>query len=132
MSEKISLPTEKQKSGQSYLVWLFLFAIILSAAAIRFRLLDVPLERDEGEYAYAGRLILEGIAPYSHVYNMKLPGIYAAYAVILTIFGQTHTGIHLGLIFINAATTVLLFLFAKKLFGPLAATATAVTFAILS
>jgi len=132
MSEKISLPTEKQKSGQSYLPWLFVFAIVLSTAAIRFRLADVPLERDEGEYAYAGRLILDGIAPYSHVYNMKLPGIYVAYALILTIFGQTHTGIHLGLLVINAATIVLLFLFAKKLFGPLAGTATAVAFALLS
>ena len=132
MSEKISLPTEKQKSGQNYLIWLFLFAIILSAAAIRFRLVDVSLERDEGEYAYAGRLILEGTPPYSQVYNMKLPGIYAAYAVILAIFGQTHIGIHLGLIFINAATTVLLFLLVKKLFGPLAGTATAAAFALLS
>lgn len=132
MSENISLPTEKQKSGQSYLAWLFLFLIILSTAAIRFRLADVPLERDEGEYAYAGQLILDGIAPYSQVYNMKLPGIYAAYALILRIFGQTHTGIHLGLLVINAATTVLLFFFAKKLFGLLAGTATAAAFALLS
>ena len=132
MSENISLPTEKQKSGQSYLAWLFLFLIVLSTAAIRFRLADVPLERDEGEYAYAGRLILDGIAPYSQVYNMKLPGIYAAYALILRIFGQTHTGIHLGLLIINAATTVLLFFLAKKLFGPLAGTAAAGAFALLS
>lgn len=132
MSEKISLPTEKQKSGQNCLAWLFVFLIILSTAAIRFRLADVPLERDEGEYAYAGQLILDGIAPYSHIYNMKLPGIYAAYALILTIFGQTHTSIHLALIFINAATIVLLFVLAKKLFGPLTGTATAAAFALLS
>lgn len=37
-----------------------------------------PLERDEGEYAYAGQLMLQGIPPYQLAYNMKLPGTYAA------------------------------------------------------
>ena len=65
---------------------------LLFTAGVRYRLLDVPLERDEGEYAYAGQLILQGIPPYGEIYNMKLPGIYAAYAVILKIFGQNRKG----------------------------------------
>ena len=52
------------------------FGVVL---AIRIRLLGIPLERDEGEYAYAGQLMLQGIPPYKLAYNMKLPGIYAAY-----------------------------------------------------
>jgi len=52
----------------------FLALTILSFALIRFRLRDMPLERDEGEYAYAGQLILEGIPPYHLAYNMKFPG----------------------------------------------------------
>jgi len=71
---------------------------------IRFRLRDMPLERDEGEYAYAGQLLLEGIPPYQLAYNMKLPGTYAAYAGILTLFGQSAQAVHLGLILVNAAT----------------------------
>jgi hypothetical protein len=43
---------------------LVLLAIILFAA-IRYRLRAMPLERDEGEYAYAGQLILQGIPPLS-------------------------------------------------------------------
>jgi len=31
---------------------------------VRVRLLDVPWERDEGEYACAGQLILEHVPPY--------------------------------------------------------------------
>jgi len=72
------------------------FGVVL---AIRIRLLGIPLERDEGEYAYAGQLMLQGIPPYKLAYNMKLPGIYAAYAVIMSTFGQTILGIHLGLLF---------------------------------
>ena len=116
----------------SYWVWGALAAIMLFTAAIRVRLLEVPLERDEGEYAYAGQFILRGVPPYAQVYNMKMPGIYAAYALILAVFGQTHIGIHLGLLVINAATVFLMFLLAKRLFGPLTGVAAAVAFALLS
>ncbi|MHC4478453.1 MAG: ArnT family glycosyltransferase [Planctomycetota bacterium] len=112
--------------------WAVLLVIILSTAVVRIRLLGVPLERDEGEYACGGRLILHGIAPYGQVYTMKMPGIYAAYALILAVFGQSHTAIHLGLLIINAGTVLLLFLLAKELFGPLAAVVTAGAFALLS
>ena len=62
--------------------WWGLAAIVFTlVAAIRIRLLGIPLERDEGEYAYAGQLILQGIPPYKLVYNMKFPGTYAAYAL---------------------------------------------------
>ena len=66
--------------------------------AIRIRLLGIPLERDEGEYAYSGQLMLQGIPPYKLAYNMKFPGTYAAYAAIMAIFGQTIAGIHFGLL----------------------------------
>src|SRR5439155_22862555 len=38
----------------------------LATAGIRLRLLDIPLDRDEGEYAYFGQLLLRGIPPYAH------------------------------------------------------------------
>ena len=111
----------------------FLFlAVIILALAIRVRLLAVPVERDEGEYAYAGQLMLQGFPPYSLAYNMKMPGIYAAYALILAIFGQTHEGIHLGLLVINAATILLLFLLAKQLFDSFTAWVASAVFAVLS
>ena len=73
---------------------IFLFFIIVSTIIFRVRLLDVPLERDEGEYAYMGQLILDGTPPYTEAYNMKFPGIYFIYAGILWLFGETHTAIH--------------------------------------
>jgi len=106
--------------------------IILFVAAIRLRLLDFPLERDEGEYAYAGQLILRGIPPYLEAYNMKLPGTYAAYALLMAVFGQTIRGVHLGLILVNSISIVLVFLLARRLFDPLAGVAASAGFAILS
>src|SRR2546422_10177748 len=70
----------------------------LATSGIRLRLLDIPLDRDEGEYAYFGQLLLQGIPPYAQAYNFKMPGIYAVYALMLAAFGQTPAGIHLGLL----------------------------------
>src|ERR1035438_3315965 len=107
-------------SASQYGCYGLLLLVVLLFALIRFQLRESPLERDEGEYAYAGQLMLQGIPPYQLAYSMKLPGIFAAYSVILAVFGQTPSGIHIGLLLINAATTFLVFLLARRLFGPLA------------
>lgn len=106
--------------------------VILLISSIRFRLRDFPLERDEGEYAYAGQLILQGIPPYELAYNMKLPGTYAAYAVIMAVFGETPAGIHLGLIIVNAVSIFLLFLMVRRLFDPLAAVIAGASFGLFT
>jgi 4-amino-4-deoxy-L-arabinose transferase-like glycosyltransferase len=113
--------------------WIFLAVIFLGLViAIRIRLLGIPLERDEGEYAYAGQLTLQGIPPYKLAYNMKFPGTYAAYALIMAMFGQTIVGIHLGLLLVNAATISLIFLLGRRLINSIAGIAAAMTYAVLS
>src|SRR5205809_2021056 len=112
--------------------WLVAAGVFGLVIAIRIRLLGVPLERDEGEYAYAGQLILQGVPPYTLAYNMKFPGTYAVYAAIMSIFGQTITGIHLGLLLVNAATIALIFLLGRRLMNSTAGIAAATTFAVLS
>jgi len=107
-------------------------AVILFFSLIRVRLLNFPLERDEGEYAYSGQLMLQGIAPYSLAYTMKLPGTFAAYALVMAVFGQSPAGIHAGLLLVNAATAILMFLLANRLFGPLAGLAAGASYALLS
>ena len=107
-------------------------AVFGIALAVRIRLLTMPLERDEGEYAYAGQLMLEGIAPYKLVYNMKFPGTYAAYALIMSIFGQTITAIHVGLLIVNAATVWLIFLLGRRLLDAIAGFSAAASYAVLS
>jgi hypothetical protein len=131
---------DQSEDHQTGTIWRSLFrwhfavvlAVIVFFGAIRWRLLDMPLERDEGEYAYAGQLILQGIPPYRLAYNMKLPGTYVAYAAIMAALGQTARGIHLGLLLVNAISVILLYMVTARLFGMLAALIAASSYALLS
>lgn len=98
----------------------------------RIHLLDAPLERDEGEYAYMGQLMLHGIPPYAIAANMKFPGVSIVYALVMAVFGQSITAIHLGLLLVNAATIALLYLLARRFFPVTAALAVAASYAVLS
>jgi hypothetical protein len=113
-------------------IWLCLALVLLLVAVVRLRLIDVPLERDEGEYAYTGQLILQGIAPFKLAYTMKLPGTSTAYALLMTVFGQTTTGIHIGLMLVNAGSILMVFCLARKLFDPLAGLVAAASYAVMS
>jgi hypothetical protein len=106
--------------------------VLLFAGFIRVRLLDMPLERDEGEYAYAGQLILQGVPPYELAYNMKLPGTYLACALGMAVFGQTISGIHLTLLLANSLTIVFVFLLGRKLFGNLAGMVACASYAVMA
>ena len=115
--------------------WLPELAALLTlavAAVIRARLLAIPLDRDEGEYAYMAQLLLRGVPPYVGAYSMKMPGVYGVYAAILSVLGTTPAAIHLGLAIANAVATVLVFLLARRVLGPLEAVGAAVGFAAIS
>ena len=105
------------------------FVLVLAA---RLRLLSFPLERDEGEYAYAGQLILQGIPPYDLAYNMKFPGTYLAYAVIMAIFGQTPAGIHLGMLVLTTGTALMIFWLGRKLLDDIGGIVAATTYLVLA
>jgi hypothetical protein len=123
MAEKVSPDTDrKMQLITGRVAFWGLLLVVMLAMIIRYGVIGVPLERDEGEYAYGGQLILQGLLPYQMIYNMKLP----------TVFGQTHMGIHLGLMFINAATIVLVFLLTRQLYDSIVGVAAAAIFATLS
>jgi hypothetical protein len=60
-----------KESISTWWLWIAVAVIVVFVAAIRIRLLQIPLERDEGEFAYMGQLMLQGIPPYFLAYNMK-------------------------------------------------------------
>ena len=132
--ETVAERTEASNSfaHQKYWDYLAVLIIVLFVSGIRFRLRDFPLERDEGEYAYAGQLILQGIPPYELAYNMKLPGTYAAYALVMAVFGETPAGIHYGVILVNASSILLVFLIARKLFDSTSGVVAAATFGLFT
>ena len=131
-SKQVSDTVDSSDSRLPYGFVAVVLVVVVLFGSIRFRLRNIPLERDEGEYAYAGQLILQGVPPYQLAYSMKLPGTYAAYAGILAVFGETPAGVHLGLIFLNAATTLVMYMLAAYLFGRMAGVVAAANYALLS
>jgi hypothetical protein len=126
-------PIKEDVAGRSGLwCWMALGLVIVCAAVIRGRLAGIPLERDEGEYAYIAQQMLKGVAPYASAYSMKLPGIDVVYTAILAVLGQTDKAIHAGLAVFNAATIFVIFLLGRRLFGSVAGVASACAYAIMS
>ncbi len=107
-------------------------AALALVVVVRVRLLNLPLERDEGEYAYAGQLMLQGIPPYQLAYNMKFPGTYAAYAVIMAVFGQTPAGIHLGVLVATVLTAGMLYWLGRRLLDETAGLVAASAYAVMA
>ena len=124
-------PNRLPDSKRIWLRW-FTVAVLLIVAGARLRLLNFPLERDEGEYAYAGQLILQGIPPYALAYNMKFPGTYCAYAAIMALFGETPAGIHFGVLLMTTATALMLYWLGKKILDETAGLVAAASYALLA
>lgn len=111
--------------GSNNFYFILLGIVVLTVTIVRWRLAPMPLERDEGEYAYFGHLILNGKTPYQEAYNMKLPGIYYMYALIMAVFGETYKGIHIGFLVMNAGTMCLLYFSFRNFFNPMTGLITA-------
>jgi hypothetical protein len=109
-----------------------LLLVLTFNLAVRWHLREMPLERDEGEYAYAGQLILQGIPPYQLAYNMKFPGVYFAYAALMKCFGESPQGIHFGIILVTSASAIFVFLIGCELLGVLGGLMAAATFVCLT
>jgi 4-amino-4-deoxy-L-arabinose transferase-like glycosyltransferase len=125
-------PIQPYKSSQKFLllgILVFFFGVVIW---IRLRLLGVPLERDEGEYAYIAQQLLQGILPYTESLSMKFPGIFFTYAGILAFFGESHEAIHLSLLFFNLATAFLIFLLGRNLLGLSAGIVAATCYSVLT
>jgi 4-amino-4-deoxy-L-arabinose transferase-like glycosyltransferase len=125
-------PVAPARRTEPLLAGLILAATALFIAAVRIRLLEVPLDRDEGEYAYVGQQLLQGVPPFASIYHVKLPGIYAVYAATLGLFGETVAGVRIGLLVVNLASSAVLFAIARRFFAPLASALSAASFALLT
>jgi hypothetical protein len=115
-SEKGSYQNKTIKTGLDFLMAnlkinqlyerILFFLVAALVVFVRLRYADMAMERDEGEYAYAGSQILRGGFPFKDFYNMKLPGVYYCYALILAVLGKSVAAIRyavLGLNLLSAA-----------------------------
>jgi len=125
IDKKINIFENKQ------LIYILLAIAVLFVFYIRMRLLSFPFERDEGEYAYMGKLILDGHLPYTLAYNMKFPGTYFMYALFMMLFGKSIVGVHLGVAVMTSVSMLLLFLIAKRFVSGIGAVIASATFGIV-
>jgi len=97
---------------------IFLLAIVcLVATALRWFVFDLPLERDEGEYAYMAQRWLLGELPYQTTFDQKPPGIIVAYLLLIHFFGLSPAAIHFGAHLYSLGTLILIFLLGRILFA---------------
>jgi hypothetical protein len=68
------------------LALLVLCALVL--VVFRLHAFDVPLERDEGNYAYIGSRLLAGDRLYVDVWDHQPPGVFVLFAAVAAVFGQ--------------------------------------------
>ncbi len=101
----------------SWLEYVFVGLTILVLFFIRRNFIGIAMERDEGDYAMFGKWLLTGAKPYVDFYEMKPPGLFLAYALVVKFFGYNYMSLQSGFSFIFAVTLLFSYLFFKKFIG---------------
>jgi len=94
-----------------------LAAVFALALLLRCPIASIPLERDEGEYAYIAQRWLQGEVPYKETFDQKPPGIFALYALFISCIGTSAAAIHWGMQIYTLGTLVLVYWLGKRLFS---------------
>lgn len=112
------------------LLWLL---AAIAFVMLRVPYLEMPLERDEGEYAYiAQRILADGAVPYRDAFNQKTPASFAVYALALSIGGDRLASVRwLGFVWM-ALTTLAVGGYGRRCHGEIGGGVAALAFAILS
>ncbi len=121
-----------QRPNPDYYFKMFLMVCVALLIYSRLHFMHIPLERDEGEYAYSGQLMLHGYHPYKEAYNMKFPGTYFAYAMFMFVGGENIAAIRHGTFFILLLTALFVFLIVKNWFNTTSALLAAVVYLALN
>jgi hypothetical protein len=96
------------------LAWAVILLVFIS---FRWTLIRIPLERDEGEYAYIAQQALQGDVPYRDAFDQKPPGVFFIYTIGMFIFGRSAEGIHFFLYVWTLVTVWLLYRLVSRFCG---------------
>jgi 4-amino-4-deoxy-L-arabinose transferase-like glycosyltransferase len=112
------------------------FALALSigllVVAIRAPLMDLPLERDEGGYAYIAWRMTFGETPYLDWFDQKPPGIFAVYRVAISLADDAVVAVRALAAVFSATASIALFYLVRALLGTCAGWMAALLLAFLS
>lgn len=109
-----------------------LLVIVALVFVLRMPFFSVPPERDEGVYATAAEIILDGGAPYKDAVIFRAPGIFYTYALLLTIFGHTVEALRIGSTLFTILTLLVVFKLAKRLYGDAIGVLSAILYGLFS
>lgn len=112
--------------------WVWFAAVCAFALLLRLPVADMPLERDEGEYAYIGQQWLHGALPYRDSFDQKPPGVHFVYAAIETVAGTAPAAIHWATQIYSLATLAVIFVLGRYLSTPFGGVAAAAFAAFMS
>ena len=92
--------------------------LVLLTAALRMPLLDIPFERDEGEYAYIAWRLGHNELPYRDWVDQKPPGVFWVYRLALSLPMDAIRAVHFaGLLFAAASSCAVFFLALRFMSG---------------
>jgi Dolichyl-phosphate-mannose-protein mannosyltransferase len=106
--------------------------LILITAAVRIPLLNVPLERDEGEYAYIAWRLGHNELPYRDWIDQKPPAIFWVYRAALALPLEPIRAVHFAALLFAAASSCALFFLALRFLSRFWAFMAATLFTLLS
>lgn len=111
--------------------WIHFGLIVGSALLLRAPIAHIPLDRDEGEYAYIAQRRLVGEIPYKTSFDQKPPGTFVMYELIERYVGTSPAAIHWATQIYTLGTLILVFLLGEKLFSGFTGALAAVLLALM-
>lgn len=97
--------------------WLWILVLAMGLFIARVPFMDVPLERDEGEYAYCAWQMQQGVMPYRDIITHVSPGIFFIYRTAFIMFDHTIRAIRLFTTLYLLLALVLFYYLARQLLG---------------
>jgi hypothetical protein len=106
--------------------------VLLLFLLVRIGFRDIPIERDEGSYAYMGHLLLQGGIPYLDFYEMKPPALFYSYALLSGLSGGNLAWMHVWMALLLFVGGMLLFYLVRRWMDDGAGAVAALAYAALT
>ena len=90
-----------------YALLILLIGVVIGSVSLTY-----PFGRDQGIYAYIGKLLREGKIQYKYAFDLKPPGVHYVFALAEMIFGESMFDIRVFDIFWQSSTAFVIFLIA--------------------
>ena len=112
--------------------WILLVVAATVLVGFRLHAFDLPLENDECNYAYIAGRLLAGERLYVDVWDHQPPGVFVLYAGAINLFGESPNAFRCMTAGFALTCLVLVFLFVRRIAGPIAALGAAFLYAVVS